>query len=134
MAVITDIGLWELIKHLKQWLTNLKRASNARQRQSIEALRAVVIAARHTQAYLRLLNDTLNQDHAQEAKLSEIWTELGFRLTDLGLSKLAKRCDIKGRYWADPDQFDSEFLQKADVGLERMEQLARQMLAVIEGK
>lgn len=134
MAVITDISLWELIKHLKQWLTNLKRASNARQRQSIEALRAVVIAARHTQAYVRLLNDTLNQDHAQEAKLSEMWTELGFRLTDLGLSKLAKRCDIKGRYWADPDQFDSEFLQKADVGLERMEQLARQMLAVIEGK
>lgn len=134
MAVITDISLWELIKHLKQWLTNLNRASNARQRQSIEALRAVVIAARHTQAYVRLLNDTVNQNHAQEAKLSEMWTELGFRLTDLGLSKLAKRCDIKGRYWADPDQFDSEFLQKADVGLERMEQLARQMLAVIEGK
>lgn len=132
MAVITDISLWELIKHLKQWLTNLNRASNARQRQSIEALRAVVIAARHTQAYLRLLNDTLNQDHAQEAKLSEMWTELGFRLTDLGLSKLAKRCDIKGRYWAEPDQFDSEFLQKADVGLERMEQLARQLLAQVE--
>ena len=132
MAVLTDISLWELIKHLKQWLTNLNRASNERQRQSIEALRAVVIAARHTQAYVRLLNDTLNQDHAQEAKLSEMWTELGFRLTDLGLSKLAKRCDIKGRYWADPDCYDNEFLQKADVGLERMEQLARQMLAQIE--
>ncbi len=132
MAVITDISLWELIKHLKQWLTNLNRASSARQRRSIEALRAVVIAARHTQAYVRLLNDTTNQDHKQEAKLSEMWTELGFKLTDLGLSKLAKRCDIKGRYWADPNRFDNEFLQKADVGLERMEQLARQMLAQIE--
>jgi hypothetical protein len=132
MAVITDISLWELIKHLKQWLTNLNRASNARQRRSIEALRAVVVAARHTQAYVRRLNDTANQDHKQEAKLSEMWTELGFKLTDLGLSKLAKRCDIKGRYWADPRRFDNEFLQKADVGLERMEQLARQMLAQIE--
>ena len=132
MAVITDISLWELIKHLKQWLTNLNRANSARQRRSIEALRAVVIAARHTQAYVRLLNDTANQDHKQEAKLSEMWTELGFKLTDLGLSKLAKRCDIKGRYWADPSRFDNEFLQKADVGLERMEQLARQMLAQIE--
>jgi hypothetical protein len=132
MAVVTDISLWELIKHLKQWLTNLNRASSARQRRSIEALRAVVIAARHTQAYVRLLNDTTNQDHKQEAKLSEMWTELGFKLTDLGLSKLAKRCDIKGRYWADPNRFDVEFLQKADVGLERMEQLARQMLAQIE--
>ncbi len=132
VAVITDISLWELVKHLKQWLTNLNRASKARQGKSIEALRAVVIVARHTQAYMRLLNDTFNQDHAQEAKLSEMWTELGFKLTDLGLSKLAKRCDIKGRYWADPDQFDSEFLQKADVGLERMEQLARQMLTEID--
>lgn len=132
MAVITDISLWELIKHLKQWLTNLNRASNARQRRSIEALRAVVVAARHTQAYVRRLNDTANQDHKQEAKLSEMWTELSFKLIDLGLSKLAKRCDIKGRYWADPRRFDNEFLQKADVGLERMEQLARQMLAQIE--
>lgn len=132
MAVITDISLWELIKHLKQWLTNLNRASSARQRRSIEALRAVVVAARHTQAYVRRLNDTANQDHKQEAKLSEMWTELGFKLIDLGLSKLAKRCDIKGRYWADPRRFDNEFLRKADVGLERMEQLARQMLAQIE--
>ena len=81
---------------------------------------------------MRLLNDTAKQDHAQEAKLSEKWTELGFRLTDLGLSKLAKRCDIKGRYWANPAGFDSDFLQRADVGLVRMEQLARQMVAEIE--
>ena len=122
----------ELFKHLKQWLNNLSRANRERQRQSISALRTVVIAARQTQAYLRLLHDTGQQDHAQESKLSEMWTELGFELTDLGLSKLAKRCDIKGRYWANPDGFDSEFLQKADVGLERMEQLARQLIAAIE--
>jgi hypothetical protein len=60
MDVVTDISLWVLIKHLKQWLT--------------------------------------------------------------------KRCDIKGKYWADPVHYDSEFLNKADVGLERMEQLARQMV------
>lgn len=61
-----------------------------------------------------------------------MWSELGFRLKDLGLGALAKRCDISGRYWADPTQFDSEFLQRADVGLERMEQLARQLLAEVE--
>jgi hypothetical protein len=132
MAVLTDISLWELFKHLKQWLINLSRANRERQRQSVAALRAVVIAARQTQAYLRLLHDSALQDHAQEAKLSEMWTALGFELTDLGLTKLAKRCDIKGRYWANPDRFDHDFLQKADVGLERMEQLARQMIAEIE--
>jgi len=132
MAILTDISLWELFRHLGQWLTNLKRAGSERQLQSIASLRAVVIAARHTQTYIRELRDTARQDHREEAKLSAMWTELSFRLRDLKLAKLAKRCDIKGRYWADPAQFDENFLDRADVGLERMEQLARQLISEIE--
>jgi len=134
LALITDISLWALIKHLGQWLANLRRAGNERKQQSIEALRAVIVAARHTRAYLRKLKDTAKQDHDQEAKLAQQWTELGFVLQDLGLGRLAKRCDISGRYWADPQQFEREFLDKADVGLTRMEQLARQIRAEIERK
>ena len=132
MAVLTDISLWELIRHLKRWLTNLRRAGEARRSQSIDALRAVIVAARQTQTYVRQLGNQGKADHDREAALSETWTELGFRLQDLGLRQLAKRCDIKGRYWADPEQFDPDFLNKADVGLSRMEQLARQMVAEIE--
>jgi hypothetical protein len=128
LALITDISLWALIRHLGAWLNNLRRAGD----QSIKALRRVITAARTTRAYLRKLNDTARQDHAQEAKLAEKWTRLGFELQDLGLGALAKRCDITGRYWADPAQFEPEFLDKADVGLARMEQLARQMVAEIE--
>ena len=132
MAILTDISLWELFRHLGRWLTNLKRAGDERQQQSIASLRAVVIAARHTHTYVRQLRDTAKQDHREEAKLSVMWTELGFRLTDLKLTRLAKRCDVRGRYWADPAQFDDDFLEKADIGLERMEQLARHMIAEVE--
>jgi hypothetical protein len=132
MAVISDISLWALFRHLGSWLGNLSRARQQRKRESIEALRAVVVAARHTQAYLRQLDDTGQQNHAIEANLAGLWTELGFRLNDLGLTRLAKRCDIRGRYWADPNILDADFLQRADIGLERMEQLARQLLAEIE--
>lgn len=132
MAVISDISLWALFRHLGSWLGNLSRARQQRKSESIEALRAVVVAARHTQAYLRQLEDTGQQNHATEANLAGLWTELGFRLNDLGLTKLAKRCDIRGRYWADPNILDADFLQRADIGLERMEQLARQLLAEIE--
>lgn len=132
MNALTDIGLWALIRHLRQWLTNLRRAGSERKRQSIEALRKVIVAARSTRAYLRSLKDTKQQDHGQEASLSAMWTELGFVLQDLGLDSLAKRCDVTGRYWADPEQLDREFLDKADVGLARMEQLARQLLVEIE--
>ena len=132
MAPISDISMWQLFRHLSQWLGNLSRAKQQRQRESIEALRAVVVAARHTQAYLRQLDDSGDHDHATEAKLAGLWTELGFRLIDLGLTKLAKRCDIRGRYWANPDNLDADFLQRADIGLERMEQIARQLLAEVE--
>jgi hypothetical protein len=130
--VISDGSLWQLFRHLSQWIGNLSRAKQQRQRESIEALRAVVVAARHTQAYLRQLDDTGQQNHATEAQLAALWTELGFRLSDLGLSRLAKRCDIRGRYWANPDTLDKDFLKRADIGLERMEQMARQLLAKIE--
>ena len=127
--MISDASLWQLFRHLSQWLGNLSRAKQQRQRESIEALRAVVVAARHTQAYLRQLDDTGQQDHATEAQLATLWTELGFRLSDLGLAKLAKRCDIRGRYWANPEALDKDFLKRADIGLERMEQMALQLLA-----
>ena len=134
MAVITDISLWQLFRHLGRWLTNLHRAGDKRKRESIDALRAVIVAARQTKTYVRKLKRSTEADHTREAELSEMWTELGFRLEDLGLGRLAKRCDIKGRYWADPAQFEREFLRKADVGLERLEQLARQMVAQVERK
>lgn len=131
MSLISDSLLRELFRHLRAWLSNLQRAGVARKRESVDALRAVVIAARHTQVYLRKLRVDGAQDHGEEAKLAGMWTELGFRLGDLQLTRLAKRCDINGRYWADPEQFDADFLRKADVGLQRMEQLARQMIAEI---
>ena len=133
MELITEIRLWELVKHLKQWLVNLRKAGEARRTESIDALRAVIVAARETSVYVRQINDTGRQDHAKEGNLAVRWTELGFLLGDLGLKKLAKRCDIKGGYWADPARFNADYLAKADVGLERMEQLARQMLAELAG-
>ena len=132
MELLTDISLWELIKHLKQWLINLRRASGKRKAESIRALRSVIVASRHTRTYVRQLNETGRQSHETEGQLSIKWTNLGFELSDLGLTKLAKRCEIKGRYWSNPNQFDESYLKKADVGLERMEKLAKQMVAEIE--
>ena len=131
--VVTTISLWELLKHAGTWLANLKRASDARQRESRDALRKVVIASRETAVYMRQLNDTGVIDHAVERALSTKWSELGFALEDLGLDKLARRCRIKGQHWADPTRFDNAFLQKADVSLERMEQIANELLRKING-
>lgn len=128
LDIFTGISLWELVKHTASWLSNLKRAKQARKKESIDALRKVVVAARKTSVYMRQLNETGTRSHQTEAELAVFWTELSFALQDLGVNKLAKRCYIKGKQWADPSQMDQDYLEKADVGLEKMEQLANTVL------
>ena len=132
MEAVTSSALWELIKHGYKWLSNLSRAKDERKRQSISALRNVILASTETAVYIRQLNETAKRDHSVESRLSVLWTDLGFALSDLGLNKLAKRCKIKGKHWSDPTYFDQEFLDKADVKLDRMERLANELLFEIE--
>ncbi len=132
IEVVTAISLWELVKHAGSWLNNLRRAKKSRQQESIAALRKVVIAARQTSSYLRKLQQTGKQSHKVEAQLSTSWTELGYALEDLKLTKLAKRCQIMGKHWADSKKLEQDYLDKADIGLERMEQLANQLLQNIQ--
>jgi hypothetical protein len=132
VEIFSEVSLWELVKHIGRWLANLNRAQDKRKLESIDALRRVVVAARKTAVYMRQLQESGRQSHKTEAELSVLWTELGFALEDLGIEKLAKRCRIKGRQWAQPSRMDKEYLEKADVGLERMEQLANQLLRQIK--
>jgi hypothetical protein len=128
MDKISASLLWDIFKHVRSWLANLHRAGQDRQQQSIRALRDVITAARETAVYIRQMKDTGQRDHGIEARLSVLWTELGFSLQDLGISKLAKRCQINGKHWSNPEHYDEDFLARADVSLERMENLANQIL------
>jgi len=94
-------------------------------------VRDVIIASRETAVYMRSIKETGNRNHETEARLSTLWTELGFALQDIGILKLAKRCEIRGKLWVNPTQYDQGFLEKADVSLESMEKLANQILVQI---
>lgn len=132
IEVVTAISLWELVKHAGSWVVNLQRARRSRKEESVDALRKVVVAARHTAVYARQLQDTGKRSHSKEEELAVLWTELSFALEDLGMDKLAKRCRIKGKEWADPDSMDGAYLEKADTGLERMELLANGLLKELQ--
>lgn len=131
MDILGSVSIWEILKHVRSWLANLDRASKERKQQSIRALREVVIASRETAVYMRKMQDTVARNHEIEAHLSVLWTNLGFELQDIGIDKLAKRCQIKGKEWANPDHYDDDFLKKADVSLDRMEKLANEILLQI---
>ena len=132
IEIVTAISLWELTKHLGSWLVNLKRAKDARKQQSIAALRKVITSARHTSTYLRQLNNGKKRNIKKEGELSILWTELSFELDDLGLNKLAKRCMIKGKQWENPQESENKpYFQKADISLDKMEKLAREIIKEI---
>lgn len=132
IEVINPAALWDLIKNASRWLVNLRRANQSRQQASVDALRKVVIAARRTAVYMRQLDDTKQRHYPTEVELATLWTELSFALDDLKVAKLAKRCLINGKQWADPNSMDNDFLTKADAGLARIEQLANQLLASLQ--
>ncbi len=131
MIELSAPSLWDLLKHAALWLRNLSRAGEARKTESRAAVRQIITAAQETSVYVRRLNETGRPSHSAEAKISRLWTELSFQLEDLGIEKLAKRCRIKGKYWSDPSHYDSEFLEKADISLDRMEKLSKEILADI---
>lgn len=131
MEALTTKVLGDLFNHGYKWLINLRRAKTERKQESINALRRVVTASRETAVYIRQLNDNGNRNHDTERHLSSLWTELGFALEDLGISKLARRCQMKGKHWSDPGHYDEDFLDKADLSLDKMEKLAHELLAEI---
>ena len=123
-----------LFTHLKKWATNLRRAKLARKAESTEALQDVNRAVRKTAVYLRQINRRGQRAEEKEEELSLLWTNLGFKLEELKLSSLARKCQISGKHWSDPEHYSPEFLQKADVSLESIEKLALVLLQEIKRK
>lgn len=120
-----------LATHVAAWLRNLARAKSNRQRESLQALDNVILTLRMTQAYARGLQAG-HQNHTTEGEIAVQWTRLGQELDRLGLKALAKKCEVAGRYWADPDQLDAAFLRQANTDLASVEKQARALQVQIK--
>ena len=131
MTTLSPDNLWDLFKHVKSWLINLERASEKRKKESIEALRAVLSAVRETESYMRRLK-TKGRDHAIEDRLSALWTELSYKLSDIGLEKLAKKCYMKGKYWANREKYSDDYFDKYGISLELIEHIVKKHLKNID--
>jgi len=128
LAELSAKELLSIFTHLKQWVGNLRRAKQQRKLESKKALRAVISVVRETTVYLRSLKEGHPKSIEKEERLSLGWTQLAFALEDLGLNKLASRCSIKGRYWANPADYDQGFLERAGMRLADIERMAQSSL------
>lgn len=118
-----------IITHIKQWITNLQRAGKERKAQSIKALRDVIRAVRQTEIYIRKIKEGGKPSIEEEKKLSLLWTELSFALTDIKLDKLAKKCMIKGKDWAVLSKQNTHFF---DTAITRLSEIERTTLLMLE--
>ena len=135
MVIEVPQSTWlTLFTHLKKWAINLRRANLSRKAESTEALKDVVRAVRKTAVYLRQIKRRGERAEEKEEELSLLWTNLGFKLDELKLASLARKCQISGKHWSDPAHYSQEFLQKADVSLESIEKLALSLLQEIRKK
>lgn len=126
---VTESAIKALLANLGRYLANLARAGLQRKEESRKALQGVIRATRQTQVYLRALQVKGKRNFSKEERISDTWTKLSFELRKLGVKALAKRCDIAGGYWSDPDRFSDEFLKKAKARLQDLEMEARTLLA-----
>lgn len=122
---------WEVAKHLKTWVTNLRRAKEDRKKESVEALRQVIIASRGMRIYINEWNEGV-RDYSREKQLSEEWTTLGFLVRDLGLKDLSAKCDALAVKLTMIDQVSKETIEKTREALVSIEERAQDILVPIE--
>lgn len=123
---MTAAELIAVLTHVKRWISNLRRAGKERKAESRKALRSVILAIRETQIYIRHIKDGGRKSIKTERTLSLRWTELSFELEDIGLVRLANRCRVTGKYWANPDGIDHSFLHELADKLTEIEKLSVQ--------
>lgn len=120
---------YEMIEGVFEWLKSLDSTSEKKRKDSVDALRSVVLAIRETSNYL---NSKDTNNYIIEKKLSNSWTELSFKLKDLDMSMLAKKCFLKGKYWSNPEDYNSKNISQSVISLDMMEHLATKQLKAIE--
>jgi len=129
-------SLLSLSKFAIQWLQGLSRPSETGKTQCINALHRVIAATRETQRYCTS-RDNGRADPHKEGQLASTWIDLSFRLERVGMNKLAKRGDVKGRYRGargSRDTFSEKRLNQAGITLKSIAQPARRINAEVMTK
>jgi hypothetical protein len=76
-------------------------------------------ALNETDIYLARLRKGRPESQREEADLSRVWTEAAAALRGVD-DDFAHRCQLKGRFWADPDSWTVEELEKAQIGIKEV--------------
>ena len=90
------------------------------------ALNAFLRALGETEIYYGTLRNS-DKDRDCEEELSRLWREASEELTVVDL-ELAKRCQEKSRYWADPIGWSDDAIEHAHIAIHEMRDALNRLL------
>ena len=114
---------------LKEWFEAISSHKKRRDEEHEEAIEALYTALNETRIYIGRINRAgeSHRDEDTEAKLSRLWTKASRKLRKVD-SHLAKRCFMKGDYWANPDGWTEEDIARARIQIDKVFRAARRLL------
>ena len=131
MSLITIKDIVDIGKHVRAWLTFLRKRQVEGRKEYCAALSTLYVAANETANYLAGLRRTRRRGLKKERELTGLWTNAGITLQSLD-KDLAIRCLRKGQYWADPDSWTDADVKRARIDLVRVQRDARLLLVRTE--
>jgi len=107
--MIEAAQLVSIFNGIIRWLRAIGEAQEKRTAASNQALSRIYTAANETKAYIADLRSG-ESDRKRERQLSSLWGDAGIALMQLDRD-LARKCLIKGEYWADPESWSERWLR-----------------------
>jgi len=112
-------ALLGLLPPLKEWLTDSKNRRRLHDERGQRAVHAILRAVNETKLYLAAQVRTGNSDQKRKDDLSRYWTEAASALHGLN-DDLARRCRLKGAFWAEPQKWSEKDLGDARILLRQV--------------
>jgi len=114
----------ELLKGVIEWLQRRHELEQTRMEQSVRALQAAAIQTKSIRGGIAQRH---RRDAAHEGKLAALWSHAA--ATSFRLNRdPAERLELKAEYWNDPDAWSPEQIVAAQISLQRITDLTRQLL------
>jgi hypothetical protein len=90
------------------------------------ALTAFLRALNETEIYYGSLRDS-DKDRDREEELSRLWIDVSRELLVVDV-ELAKRCEAKAKYWADPIGWTPQAVERAQIAIHEMRSALHQLI------
>lgn len=126
-----------IVNLLHGWFGTLSDKQRVRHEDEKTALRSLYTAINETRIYIGRLsrssvsrierNQSVERNEEVEARISRLWTEASVSLRDLD-HDLAERCMLKGDYWANPETWSRQDIDRARIGINRVFKDAQKLL------